>query len=79
MKKTLSIAAITLLLTGTLAWQYRLDILISVVPKIRGMANPIRDNVPTAWPDGPAEASTPINERPPNIILILADDMGFND
>ncbi|MBT5683420.1 MAG: hypothetical protein HOI74_00760, partial [Gammaproteobacteria bacterium] len=56
MKKTLSIAALALLLTGTLAWQYRLDILVSVVPKIRGMANPIRDNVPTAWPDGPAEA-----------------------
>ncbi len=31
------------------------------------------------WSEGPNEASTDPSKRPPNIILILADDMGFND
>jgi arylsulfatase A-like enzyme len=31
------------------------------------------------WAEEPATASTPADQRPPNIVFILADDMGFND
>ena len=39
----------------------------------------IGPNVPVVWEQGPAEASVPADQRPPNIIFILADDLGIND
>jgi arylsulfatase A-like enzyme len=36
-------------------------------------------NHPVAWAQGPATAALSPDKRPPNIVLILADDMGFND
>ena len=39
----------------------------------------IGPNRPIEWQQGPQVAASPINERPPNIIFILIDDLGIND
>jgi|CXWL01.1.fsa_nt_gi arylsulfatase A-like enzyme len=44
---------------------------------VDNLRNPIADNQPVTWAQGPEIA--PEGERPPNIIVIVADDLGFND
>ena len=66
-------------LAVTLAWQYRIELIVKVAPKIRHLVNAVPANIPTQWPQGPATATAAAEARPPNVILFLVDDMGFND
>ncbi|MFO0201753.1 MAG: sulfatase, partial [Alphaproteobacteria bacterium] len=43
---------------------------------ISNIRDPIADTQPVTWAQGPTTA--PDGERAPNIIVIVADDLGFN-
>jgi hypothetical protein len=57
-------------------WIFREQIMLNIG---RLRAPHIEANHPVTWAQGPDQAAQPADQRPPNVVFILADDLGFND
>ena len=77
--KKLLVVLLVLGIGAYIGWQNRVNLLVWGIPVVSAVMQPIGPNIPVEWPAGPATASQSPNQRPPNIVFILADDMGFND
>jgi len=77
--KKLSAIAVLLIIVGFAGWQQRVELLVWVAPKLLEITNPVAENRALSWSQGPEVASHDPADRPPNIVLIVTDDMGFND
>ncbi len=53
-------------------WYYLPGIISDIVA-------PIGDNRRVSWKQGPERPSHGVQDSPPNVVLIVADDLGFND
>ena len=67
-----------LLFIGFFVWQNRINIAVWAIPKILNITTPVLSEGSSNWQEGPS-LKDKISDKRPNIILILADDLGFND
>lgn len=73
-----AVVAVLVIALAALA-RYRPDlVMLRLAPVIRSLKEPVGPPHPITWQQGPATASKPADKRPPNIIFILADDLGWN-
>ena len=78
MKKLAMVGAL-LIIAGFAGWQQRVELLVWVAPKLLKITSPVAENRELNWSQGPEVAASEPADRPPNIVLIVTDDMGFND
>ncbi len=62
---------------GTWAWFNKSTVLLFAASNFG--KHDVAPSRPVPWQKGPDVATLPAGERPPNIVFILADDLGIND
>jgi uncharacterized sulfatase len=66
-------------IVGATAWFKRVDIMLGLTKFKSAREYVIAPNRDIPWQQGPEMSASGDGERPPNIIVILADDLGIND
>jgi arylsulfatase A-like enzyme len=79
MKKILITILIVLPALAGTAWFNRIDLMLAMVQLQASGDYEVEENRPIHWQQGPAQAVVSPQDRSPNVIVILADDLGIND
>lgn len=79
-KKILLVLILAIAASGLLAWFNRASLLTTIaLNRVKANHIDVAPYRPVSWDKGPAVSTTPVEDRPPNIVFILLDDFGYND
>ena len=75
----LGITLLALFLIGTVLWWNRAAVALGGVRFLVDLTSEIGPTQEVVWQSGTDPEARPAEQRPPNIVVILADDLGWND
>jgi len=76
-RKSLLITAICFVALAGAAYIFRVEVMLTGIKLMSDRRTPVGEHQEIAWDKGPD--STQADNRKPNIVLIVADDLGWND
>jgi len=77
-KYAIGALVVVLALAGT-GFAFRKQAILYLVATVARNATKVAPNREIVWERGPETAAVPVDQRPPNVVVILADDLGWND